>query len=317
MRSRSEYFWSALCEVLPPRVLKSFLGALQRNPVHADRAGFHVRNIHFYEPLPDFRAISREAVLKRREGQAIHWNWPAQREWAEKLSSFADEFVNIRSASANGSTFHFGNEMFGPLDAAVYYATVRALKPARIIEVGSGFSTQIGCIALRQNAAEQRPGRMTCIEPHPPAWFQTAGLDIELLQQPVETVPLELFAGLRKNDILFIDSTHTVKFQSDVCREFLDILPALDVGVCVQVHDIFFPYDYPPDWLIKERRAWNEQYLLEAFLAFNSDFEILLANHFLSVEQPETAGRILAQPTISSSPHQAGSFWMKRKRRTP
>jgi hypothetical protein len=202
--------------------------------------------------------------------------------------------------------------MFAPFDAAVYYATVRALKPERIIEVGSGYSTQIACIALQKNAAEGKPGRMTCIEPYPPAWLHGAGMQVDLLRQTVESVDIGIFTELKENDILFIDSTHTVKFQSDVCREFLEILPQLGVGVCVHVHDIFFPYDYPPEWLIDQRRAWNEQYLLEAFLAFNADFEVLLANHFVTIDRPEIAAQIMGVPMTTGQTHQAGSFWMRR-----
>jgi hypothetical protein len=271
---------------------------------------------HFYEPLPDFRKITREALMTRREGQGVNWNWPGQQQWATMLARFAAEIQELRAPKAKTAGFDFTNHMFPPLDAAVYYATVRALKPNRIVEVGSGYSTQIACIALQKNALEGNPGRMTCIEPYPPPWLHGAGMEVELLKQPVEAVDLGVFKKLQDHDILFIDSTHTVKFQSDVCREFLDILPELSVGVCVHVHDIFFPYDYPPEWLMQERRAWNEQYLLEAFLAFNSDFEVFLANHFLAVDHPETVAQILAVPASNDFMHRTGSFWMRRKCRT-
>jgi hypothetical protein len=137
---------------------------------------------------------------------------------------------------------------------------------------------------------------------------------VELLEQPVETVDLKLFRQLDKNDILFIDSTHTVKFGSDVLREFLEILPELRPGVLVHVHDIFFPFDYPPEWLKIHRRAWNEQYLLEAFLAYNSQFDILLANHFLGSEAPGVFAGLIGSPADSCNfLYQTGSFWMKRK----
>ena len=203
--------------------------------------------------------------MMRREGQGVNWNLPGQQQWAALLARFAPEIKDLRSRKPEALGFDFGNEMFPPFDAAVYYATVRALKPSRIIEVGSGHSTQIACIALQRNALEGKPGRMTCIEPYPPLWLHGAGMEIELIKQPVETVSLEVFKRLQDQDILFIDSTHTVKFQSDVCYEFLEILPQLAVGVRVHVHDIFFPYDYPPEWLIDQRRAWNEQIFVGSF----------------------------------------------------
>jgi hypothetical protein len=298
---------------MPGSVLKSFLGYLYRLPRVTDSSGFHVRPIHYYEPLPDFSSITREAVMTRREGGGVNWNWPQQERWSEMLSRYASEITELQKQESTLQQFDFANPMFAPFDAAVYYSTVRALKPERIIEVGSGYSTQIACIALQKNAAEGKPGRMTCIEPYPPAWLHGVGMQVDLLCQTVESVDIRIFTELKENDILFIDSTHTVKFQSDVCREFLEILPQLAVGVYVHVHDIFFPYDYPPEWLIDQRRAWNEQYLLEAFLAFNADFEVLLANHFVTIDRPEFAAQIMGIPMTTGQTHLAGSFWMRRR----
>ena len=204
--------------------------------------------------------------------------------------------------------------MFSALDAAVYYATVRTIKPKRIIEIGSGYSTQIACLALQKNRMESDAGEMTCIEPYPPPWLHGSGMAIEILAQGVETVDLDRFRNLKAGDILFIDSSHTVKFASDVLKEFLEILPELEPGVVVHVHDIFFPADYPPDWLRIERRAWNEQYLLEAFLAFNTGFEILVANHLLGVEDPGAFAALMDLPKDRCDfLYRTGSFWMRRK----
>ncbi|HKY43144.1 MAG TPA: class I SAM-dependent methyltransferase, partial [Pyrinomonadaceae bacterium] len=111
---------------------------------------------------------------------------------------------------------------------------------------------------------------------------------------------------LEANDILFIDSSHTVKFGSDVCYEFLEIMPRLARGVWVHVHDIFFPHDYPAEWLMKRRMALNEQYLLEAFLAFSNTFSVQLANYWLCLEHLDNAARLW------SNASNASSFWMKR-----
>ena len=117
-------------------------------------------------------------------------------------------------------------------------------------------------------------------------------------------IDVAFFSSLTANDILFIDSSHTVKFGSDVCYEFLEILPRLAPGVWVHVHDIFFPHDYPAEWLIERRMALNEQYLLEAFLSFNEKFQIALANYWLCLDHPDEAARLW--------PGNGSSFWMKR-----
>src|SRR6185369_1913980 len=135
-----------------------------------------------------------------------------------------------------------------------------------------------------KNSEEGKTGKLVCIEPYPESRLTSANLELELIQKRVEEIDTGFFSCLEANDILFIDSSHTVKFGSDVCYEMLEILPSLNPGVWVHVHDIFLPQDYPAEWLLTRRLALNEQYLFEAFLAFSSAFTIRLANHWLLQE---------------------------------
>ncbi|HEU4435033.1 MAG TPA: class I SAM-dependent methyltransferase [Pyrinomonadaceae bacterium] len=121
-------------------------------------------------------------------------------------------------------------------------------------------------------------------------------------------IDVGFFSQLEANDILFIDSSHTVKFGSDVCYEFLEVLPELRPGVWVHVHDIFFPHDYPAEWLLKRRLALNEQYLLEAFLSFNREFQVALANHWLTLDHRSAVAELWPGDSVSSS------FWFYRRR---
>jgi predicted O-methyltransferase YrrM len=178
---------------------------------------------------------------------------------------------------------------------------IRHLKPQRIIEIGGGYSTQLAGKALAAN----RRGTLTCIEPYPER-LNGAGPNVELIQKRVEEIDVNFFSCLEANDILFIDSSHTVKFGSDVCYEFLELLPRLAPGVWVHVHDIFLPHDYPAEWLIERRMALNEQYLLEAFLSFNEQFQVALANYWLCLDHRAEATRVW--PANAG----ASSLWMKR-----
>jgi len=169
-------------------------------------------------------------------------------------------------------------------------------------------STLIANLALARNQAEHKQGRLTCIEPNPERLLGQK-MEFELLQQNVEEVPRDYFDCLEANDILFIDSTHTVKFGSDVCYEFLEILPRLTTGVWVHVHDIFFPNDYPAEWILNRRLALNEQYLLEAFLSFSNAYTVELANHWLSLDYPDAVADLFPD---ASTVTKASSFWMRR-----
>ena len=124
----------------------------------------------------------------------------------------------------------------------------------------------------------------------------------------VQDVPLDTFAALRAGDVLFVDSSHVVKTGSDVHHLFTKVLPVLCAGVVVHVHDVFWPFEYLRHW-ISEGRAWNEAYLLHAFLMYNDTFEIVLWNHWLATAHPEIVASEL--PAMLENP--GGALWMRRR----
>lgn len=296
--------------LVPPRIVRRILWLLHTHPEVGDRWGYHIRQNHFYEPWPIHANLTIEQVLKRRENLTITWQLEKQLSLLQELKTYSDEIVEIKE---NSNVFDFYNGVFYELDPSIYYALIRYLKPKTVVEIGSGYSTQIGYRAIAKNCQENAKGQIICIEPYPPSYLTDADLDIHLIEKRLEEIDLSLFQKLQAGDILFIDSTHTVKFGSDVCREVLDILPTLASGVWVHIHDIFFPLDYPPKWLIEERRAWNEQYLVEAFLSYNSAFEVRLANHWLSLDYPEQLASLWPEVLSWESPHQCGSLWLRKK----
>lgn len=290
----------------PARFIKKILWVLYRNPKLMDKLGYHLRPFHYYEPLPNFSEITQEQTLKRRDSICIDWNLDNQFDLVEKLSAYSTEIQEL--------SFDFFNDFYGELDAAIYYTILRENKPAKVIEIGCGYSTQIAALALSRNQQEGKNSKIICIEPYPKLQLTEANLEVELITEKVENIDLKIFEQLGAGDILFIDSTHTVKFGSDVCREILEILPKISSGALIHFHDIFFPYDYPPKWLIEERRAWNEQYMLEAFLTYNDCFEILLANHLLSVDYPQEVVKIWqGVSNWEKQYHRCGSFWIRKK----
>jgi hypothetical protein len=287
-----------LFRTVPTKAAQHLLFLAQSERDVTDRWGYHIRPIHYYEPLPDFRSIKPEQIERRRSYPTIDFNWGEQLTLLNELALYREELLEL--------DFDFENAYFSGFDAAVYYSLIRHLKPQRIVEIGGGFSTRIALKALAVN----RAGSLTCIEPHPEERLRGATASLKLMQKRVEEVDLDFFSCLEANDILFIDSSHTVKFGSDVCYELLEILPSLAPGVWVHVHDIFFPHDYPAELLINRRLALNEQYLLEAFLSFNSTFSVRLANHWLCLERLNDA--TIVCPHAVSPNHGSSSFWMKR-----
>jgi hypothetical protein len=295
---------------LPVRVVRHLLFLLRSNARLTDRWGYYVRPIHYYDPLPDFQYITTAEITRSRHYQGIDFNWPSQLELISELAMFKGEVQELAS-STRGIHSEFYNPYFAGTDAAVYYALIRRLRPRWIVEIGGGYSTRIASYALNRNRREGYDNRLMCVEPYPESRLTETELHVELIRERVENVGLDLFSQLQANDILFIDSTHTVKFNSDVCYLLLDVVPQLNAGVWVHIHDIFFPHDYPREWLMEKRIAFNEQYLLEAFLSYNKDFVICLANHGLHLQFPSTTEQLWPAATQDDA-FGAVSLWIRR-----
>jgi hypothetical protein len=207
--------------------------------------------------------------------------------------------------------FYFDNESFGIGDADVYYSMIRHLKPNNVVEIGGGFSTQLARLALNKNFKENedRKGNLICIEPYEFKYLRK--IEVDLIRSRVEEVSINLFGKLDRNDIVFVDSSHIIKPKGDVLHEIFEILPNLKSGVYIHFHDIFTPFDYPEKWIMDEIRLWNEQYLLEGFLSFNTQFEIILSMSYLMNFHSDQIMRYFPQLTSRKS-IPPSSLWIRK-----
>ena len=200
-------------------------------------------------------------------------------------------------------------------DGSILYGMVRKWRPKRIVEIGAGSSTRVSALAMRQNELEGAPrGKILAIEPYPKAALLTLAQEdasVQLIPRPVEEIGLETFLELGVDDILFIDSSHIIKCGNDVHYLYLRILPKIQTGTLVHIHDIRFPQDYPKDWLLTKKYFWNEQYLLQMFLSFNSSFEVVFAANYMRLRYAEKMEQSLVGlgENLEGWP---GSFWIRR-----
>jgi hypothetical protein len=255
--------------------------------------GVSVTPSHFYFPVPNLKSLKEKDWHARRPCSAIPFGLEKQIELLHtQVLPYAAEWTFPEGLTADPYQFHFNNGFFERIDAEIAYAFVRHRKPKRVIEVGAGNTTLLIASALRKNASEGFAAEFISIEPYPvpPISGGVPGLT-QLIESPVQSVPLELFHTLRENDILFIDSSHVVSMDSDVVHECLSILPQLAPGVLVHFHDIFTPLDYPQKFVTKNLCFWGEQYLLEAFLSFNSSFAVVWSASAMQHFHPEVLRR--------------------------
>ena len=263
---------------------------------------------HYYEPIFNYKKLSKP-LLSKRALSGINWNVKKQIKILSELN-FSSELLVDGWEKYNGKQFYFGNGSFESGDAEYLYNFIRYTKPKRVIEIGSGFSTLIIKQAMDKNLNQDQEisNKIICIEPYEQPWLETIG--VEVIRKKVENLNTSFFEDLGENDLLFIDSSHIIRPHGDVIFELLDLLPSLNKGVYVHFHDIFSPNDYPHEWLFQHMRFWNEQYLLEAFLTNNSEWEIIGALNYLSKNHYNEIREVCSFITKDRDP---GSFYIRKK----
>jgi hypothetical protein len=272
----------------------------------AERVGLQLVLKTYYSPIPDLSTLPKGVWDEPDPMRGIELDIDAQLERLEGLSGFIAEFA---AADEHSRTYEALNASYPLPDARLLYALVRELRPASIVELGSGQTSKVIAQACRANAAEGAGSRYRAFNPFPVGLDETLPGLSALERVPAQEVPEEVFAQLAAGDILFVDTTHTVKIGSDVNRIILRILPLLCPGVIVHFHDIGLPYEYPRYLFEDYALYWAEQYLLQAFLAMNPSFEVLYATAALCRDRRAEVERIgLAGPLESGS-----SFWIRRR----
>jgi len=267
---------------------------------------------HFYSPIPDIGFVrSRSADLFRRDTQTIPGIELAverQTELVRQIAAYSCEFPFPADATQE-FRYCYNNEFFGLGSAMILYCLMRHVQPKRVLEVGSGYSSA----AMLDTNDRFFNGEIefTFVEPFPSrlnSLLTPADRSRHRVVEDIaQDVPISTFQQLESNDILFIDSSHVAKIGSDVNVLITEVLPRLSRGVVVHIHDIYWPFEYPEDWVIAGR-AWNEAYLVKAFLQFNEAFEILLFNSYLATHHRDFMNEALPM----FFPKSGSSLWIRK-----
>jgi hypothetical protein len=269
--------------VLSPVNLRIETGTAERMET-ARLAGLVARG-HFEEPafpaLPQFANCDPSMI-----GDAIQ--------------RFKEDTRRFCERNRDGYCFH--NDFFMSPDAEVAYAMARTLRPRRIIEVGSGNSTQLFREAIYDSNSQTE---LVAIDPSPTKAIREVAN--RTIQTRVEDTSSSWFEDLQPNDILFVDSSHLVSTGNDVLHLIFNIVPKLKAGVVLHFHDIFLPYDYPQPWVVEQKRGYNEQYLIQALLQNSADLEVLWPGHFLQKTWTRFADLFEPRPAGTAS-----SLWLRK-----
>jgi predicted O-methyltransferase YrrM len=283
---------------------------------HGDVRRFGARpfvpNGHFYSPIPSLDEIRRDEGRLFSEPPdtlpGLDLGTERQLAFLERCRTYYAD-IPFPVDKQPGRRYFFENPAYSYSDAIFLHCMIRDARPRRIIEVGSGYSS---CATLDTiDHLTLAPVDCTFIEPYPDLLHSLLEPGdeqrIRIVASRVQDVDLGEFARLGANDILFIDSTHVAKTGSDVTHLFAEVLPRIASGVLVHFHDIFYPFEYPREWVF-EGRAWNEAYMLRSFLQFNSAYEIVCFNTYLE----HRFESFFAEHMPLCLANRGGSIWLRR-----
>lgn len=259
---------------------------------------------HFYSPYPDIEWCED---YERQHEDVIYdivLNEKEQLKWIERMESLFDSLPSWKDKSTEQYRYYFPNGAYDISDAVVLHCMIRLIKPKRILEVGSGFSSAV--MLDTNDKYFQGRIKLSFVEPYPQRLksLLVEGEKIDLAEDILQNIPIEYFKQLRENDILFIDSSHVAKRDSDVNQIFFEILPSLNSGVYIHFHDILKNFQYPFRW-DKAGRVWSEAYLLRAFLMNNNAYEIIYFSDMMQEKMQEV---------FPYKPYQGGgSLWIRKR----
>lgn len=239
---------------------------------------------HFYSPIVSLKEIKKqesEIWLTNSPKTLPELNLNIDKQ-IQLLTKFEEYYKELPFEISKGKNrYYFENIFYSYTDAIFLYSIIRHFMPKNIIEAGSGFSSALMLDTIQHFNLNVN---LSFIEPYPKRLksliTRKDEKNVKIFREKVQEVDLSYFETLNENDVLFIDSTHISKTGSDVNYILFNILPRLKTGVLVHFHDIFYPFEYPKNW-VYQGRSWNEAYILKAFLMNNNHYEIILFADYL------------------------------------
>jgi len=267
---------------------------------------------HFYSPYPDLKElVKRKDHIFNRDKKVLPGIDLREKQQLKLLNYFKRYYSDLPYLDSKQERllYHLGHHAYSHTDAVFLYSFIRYLKPKRIIEIGSGYSSML-MLDINELFFDNKID-LTFIEPFPKLLKELSKKKnptaYKLISKPLYEVDRKIFTQLQKGDILFIDSTHVAKAGGDINQIYFEILPFIKPGVIIHIHDIFYPFEYPVEW-VWETRAWNEIYIVRAFLYNNPNYEVLLFNNFLNLHHKRKLKDSFPLTQISSG----GSLWLRK-----
>jgi hypothetical protein len=274
-----------------------------------EKAGVRICRPDFYAESPTVAEMRAAREYKNVDGEYFSsdlYDLPAMLRILEELGEYGAAFNPPVSANdAKPGEYYWEAPAFSYSDALAYYCFIRQRRPKKIVEIGAGYSSLIALQALRENGV----GTLHCVEPYPGKMLEPVLDRIALTRERAQNLAPDFLDRLiEPGDIVFIDSTHTVKVGGDVLHIYLKMLPAIRVSCLVHAHDIYLPFPFPLGNMEKHRVFWTEQYLLQAYMTDNPRVQPIYGSNLFRRRFPNELAAFMNgkwQPG-------GGSFWFEQ-----
>jgi hypothetical protein len=267
----------------------------------------------FYSPIVDLNELEKDKARifdTNREVFDIDFNEGGQLGLVEEFAKLYQD-IPFEDSQGDANLYYYDNPYYGYGDAIILACMLRHVKPKRLIEFGSGFSS---CVTLDINRLFLSDTvKCTFIDPNPERLESLVSKHndlVTILKSRAQDIDLETILAFEPNDIVFIDSTHVAKAGSDVNFLLFEVLPRLRPGVLVHFHDIFYPFEYPEDWFFELNRSWNENYMLRAYLTANTSYQIVFFNDYMRLRHFDVI--VNAMPLFQKN--SGGALWIRKVR---
>jgi hypothetical protein len=268
---------------------------------------------HYYSAVPSLEAIKqRENIIWEQDLNknisGIVLDPESQVKCISDLSVYYKD-LPYGTLKKENRRYDFDNSFYSYTDGIILYSLIRHIRPNEIIEIGSGFSSAL-MLDINEIFFENKIN-LTFIEPNAERLFslftEKDKQTVKVINSEVQLIDKSIFKTLEQGDILFIDSSHVAKTGSDLNFILFEILPEIKRGVYIHFHDIFYPFEYPKEWIYAGRN-WNEDYFLKAFLMYNTTFEIIIFSDYIHKYYAEAFSKM---PLTYKNT--GGSLWLRKK----
>ena len=251
---------------------------------------------HYYSPIPDTSRLAQPAERARvwpdepHAMPGIDWRPEAQVQLCSEVFARQEAMQFPDVSPAGRPEYARDSPRYPAIDAWVLQAMLRHLEPARVVEIGAGYSSLVTARVNREYLGGKAD--FTAIDPYPLDFLESGVPGLDAAAQGAGAA--HAVRGLRAARAERRAVHRHVACGEDRRRRTVDLQP--DPAAPAAGGGRAPARQLPPLGLSRalgaRGKGWNELYLMQSFLVWNSAFEVLFGT---VLDDPPPLGRAAAR----------------------